>query len=62
MLVVDELDEIVLHFATRLFLVFFVFLASLDEMEIGLIALKEEFVPKVDTVLVPTDFVKPVHV
>lgn len=62
MFLVNEFDKIVLNLVGGLLFVLTVFFTTFYQVEIVLIALKEEFVPEVYTVFVSTHLVKSIHI
>jgi hypothetical protein len=62
MFLVNESDKIVLNLVGGLLFVLTVFFTTFYQVEIVLIALKEEFVPEVYTVFVSTHLVKSIHI
>jgi hypothetical protein len=62
MFLVNEFDKIVFNLVGRLLFFLTVFFTTFNQVEIVLIALKEEFVPEVYTVFVSTHLVKSIHI
>ena len=62
MFLVDQFEKIILHFVPGLILLLTVLFTTFYQMEIALVALKEEFVPEVNAVFVSTHLMKSIHI